>query len=95
MRLSHLCLLLLFLEIAIKGYQKQRYYCPDNEQLESKGTHRHCVILVLGLLSRIKPYIYEPMPSPTSIRLIKVKAKNETEDLVCKLEIADLSVPPE
>lgn len=35
------------------------------------------------------------MPSPTSIPLIKVKVKNETEDLVCKLEIADLSVPPE
>lgn len=43
----------------------------------------------------MEPYVYEPVPTPTSIRLIKVKAKNETEDLVCSLEIADLSVPPE
>lgn len=43
----------------------------------------------------MEPYTYEPMPSPTSIRLIKLQVKDETGDLVCSLEIGDLSVPPE
>ena len=43
----------------------------------------------------MEPYEYESVPSPTSVRLIKVEAKDETENLVCSLEIADLSVPPE
>lgn len=90
-----LFLLLLSLEKAIKRNQKKRCYCPESKQLKSKGTHRCCVILVLALLSSMEPYVYEPVPSPRSIRLIKVKAKNETEDLVCSLEIADLFVPLE
>ncbi|KAM0804980.1 heterokaryon incompatibility protein-domain-containing protein [Usnea florida] len=43
----------------------------------------------------MEPYVYEPLPSPTSFRLIQVKANNQTENLVCSLEIVDLSVPPE
>ena len=82
------------LDKAIDKNQKLRYYCPESKQLESKVTHRHYVILVLALRSRMEPYVYEYLPSSTSIRLIKVKAKNQTENLVCSLEIADLSVPP-
>ena len=43
----------------------------------------------------MEPYVYESLPSSMSIRLIKVEAKNQTENLVCSFEIGDLSVPPE
>lgn len=43
----------------------------------------------------MEPYVYESLPSSTSIRLIKVESKNQIENLVCSLEIVDLSVPPE
>ena len=43
----------------------------------------------------MEPYIYQPLPSPTSIRLIKFKADNDTDSIVCNFEIADISIPPE
>lgn len=42
----------------------------------------------------MEPYIYQSLPSPTSIRLIKFKADNDTDSIVCSFKIADISVPP-
>lgn len=41
----------------------------------------------------MEPYEYQPLPSPTSIRLIKLKIDDKTDDLVCSFEIADILVP--
>ena len=43
----------------------------------------------------MEPYENEPPPRPTSVRLIKVEAKDETESFICSPEMADLSVPPD
>ena len=40
-------------------------------------------------------YKYEPLPSATSIRLIKLKEDNTTKEFFCSLEVTDILVPPE
>ena len=46
-------------------------------------------------LYKMEFYKYEPLPSATSIRLIKLKEVGKTKELFCSLEVTDILVPPE
>ena len=46
-------------------------------------------------LYKMEFYKYEPLPSATSIRVIKLKEVDKTKEFFCSLEVTDILVPPE